>query len=364
MSDNATHHRWMNVALKAASQIMGHTAENPPVGCAIIDKDGHLAGVGHTAAGGRPHAETAALAQAGKRAEGGQAYVTLEPCAHHGKTPPCALALIKSGVRAVHIAIGDPDARVSGRGIAMLEEAGIITSLGIGSEQAQHQMAGFLSRQRKNRPFVTLKMASSADGFIAENAGEQTWLTGDIARCYVHDLRSRHDVILTASGTVKADNPQLNVRLSGWQQSQPDIAVLGRDGALKPDAALLQPDRLVRLYHEKGAKLPSLPPSVIAKAVKTDETGLSLEAILFDLAEQGYGRVMVEAGAKLATSLISANLIDELIWLKAPHFLETGIKAWKSSDDVDFSAPEGYIKRREFTLGADIVSIFHPDNRA
>ena len=364
MSDHATHHRWMNVALQAASQIVGHTAENPPVGCAIIDKEGHLVGVGYTAAGGRPHAETMALASAGEQAKGGQAFVTLEPCAHYGKTPPCALALIEAGVRAVHIAIGDPDARVSGKGIAMLEEAGINTTLGMGAEQAERQMAGFLSRQMKKRPFVTLKMASSADGFIAKNAGEQTWLTGEIARRYVHDMRSRHDVILTASGTLSADNPQLNVRLAGWQKSQPDIALLCGDGTLKSDAALLQTDRLVRLYHKEGVMLPSLPSSVIAKAIKIDDNGLSLEAVLFDLAEQGYGRVMVEAGAKLAQSLLSANLIDEFIWLKAPQLLKTGLKAWKSADDVDFSAPEGYIKRKTFTLGADIVSIFHPDNRA
>ena len=354
----------MNVALMAASQMIGHTAENPPVGCAIIDKVGHLVGVGCTASGGRPHAETMALAQAGDKARGGQAFVTLEPCAHHGKTPPCALALIKAGVSAVHIAIGDPDPRVSGRGIAVLKEAGIEISLGVGAERAQAQMAGFLSRHSKKRPFVTLKMASSADGFIAQKEGEQTWLTGEVARRYVHDLRSRHDVILTASGTLKADNPQLNVRLSGWLKSQPDIALLCRDGALTPDAALLQTDRLVRLYHEQGTNLPSLPLSVIAKAMKADDMGIYIEAVLSDLAEQGYGKVMVEAGAKLAQSLISAKLVDELIWLQAPHHLKTGIKAWKSADNLDFSAPESYIKLRDFTLGVDKVSIFHPRDRA
>ena len=364
MSDTATHHRWMNVALMAASQIVGQTAENPPVGCVIIDKDGCLAGVGHTSFGGRPHAETMALTQAGKSAYGGQAFVTLEPCAHHGKTPPCASALIQAGISAVHVAISDPDSRVSGKGIAMLEEAGVKTSLGIGGEKAQHQMAGFLSRQNHKRPFVTLKMASTADGFIAQKAGAQTWLTGQVARRYVHDMRSRHDIILSASGTVKADNPQLNVRLSGWQGRQPDVALLWRDGALPSDAALLQTDRRIHLYHEEGARLPALPSSVTAKAIKIEESGLSLEAVLCDLAEQGYGRVMVEAGAKLAKSLLSAHLIDELVWLKAPHFLETGLKAWKSADDVDFSAPEGYIKRKEFTLGADMVSIFHPQDRA
>ena len=365
MSETAlSHHRWMNVALTAASQIIGHSAENPPVGCAIIDQKGHLVGVGHTAAGGRPHAETVALSQAGDKARGGEAFVTLEPCAHTGKTPPCTLALIGAGIRSVHIAIGDPDPRVSGKGIAMLEDAGITTTLGIGAERAKQQMAGFLSRQIKNRPYLCLKMASSADGFIAKHPGEQYWLTGEIASRYVHDLRSRHDILLTARGTIQSDNPQLNVRLKGWQASQPDLAILSRAGQIAPQSALFNEDRLVRLYHEPQAKLSAMPGCVISSAVALDESGLSLNAVLADLATQGYSRVMVEAGAQLADSLLLADLVDELIWLRAPHRLKTGIKAWKSSDNLDFSAPDGYIKHREFSLGADTVSIFHPSTRA
>ena len=363
MSETAlSHHRWMNVALMAASQIIGHTADNPPVGCAIINKDGELVGVGHTAAGGRPHAETRALAQAGDAARGGQAYVTLEPCAHHGQTPPCASALIKAGVSAVHIAIRDPDRRVSGKGIALLEQAGIHTSLGIGEAQASYQMAGFLSRQTRNRPLVRLKMASSADGFIAKEEGKQTWLTGAISRRYVHDMRSRHDVILTGAGTLKADNPQLNVRLQGWHKSQPDLAILSRNASFSQDCQALHQDRLVRLYHQEDLQLGALPASMIAKPVAGDEAGLSLEAVLRDLAINGYGQLMVEAGAKLAQSLIEAKLVDELVWIQAPHKLEAGIKAWKVADHLDFSAPDGYIKHREFTLGADKVRIFQPDN--
>lgn len=365
MSETAlSHHRWMNVALMAASKIIGHTADNPPVGCAIISKDGELVGVGHTAAGGRPHAETMALEQAGDAARGGQAYVTLEPCAHHGQTPPCASALIKAGVSAVHIAIGDPDDRVCGKGVALLEDAGIHTSVGVGEEQATYQMAGFLSRQMRNRPFVRLKMASSADGFIAKEAGKQTWLTGAISRRYVHDMRSRHDVILTGAGTLKADNPQLNVRLQGWQNSQPDLAILSRKASFPQDCQALQQDRLVRLYHQEAAQLGVLPVSIIAKPVASDKIGLSLEAVLRDLAINGYGQLMVEAGAKIAQSLIEADLVDELVWIQAPHKLETGIKAWKVADHLDFSAPDGYIKRKEFMLGADKVRIFRPDNRA
>ena len=365
MSDTAlSHHRWMNVALMAASQIIGHTAENPPVGCAIINKDGDLVGVGHTAAGGRPHAETMALGQAGEAAKGGQAYVTLEPCAHQGQTPPCASALIAAGISAVHIAIRDPDPRVSGKGIAMLEKAGIHTSLGIAKEQATSQMAGFLSRQTRNRPFVRLKMASSADGFIAKEEGQQTWLTGAISRRYVHDMRSRHDVILTGAGTLKADNPQLNVRLHGWRNSQPDLAILSRNASFPQDCQALQQDRLVRLYHQDGVQLSAVPASLIPHPVKGDETGLSLEAVLHNLAENGYSHLMVEAGGKIAQSLIEANLVDELVWIQAPHKLETGIKAWNIADNLDFSAPDGYIKRKEFMLGADTVRIFQPDNRA
>lgn len=359
--------RWLSLALAQADKIVGHTAENPAVGCVIIDKDGCLVGVGHTSQNGRPHAEVNALAMAGARAQGGTAYVTLEPCSHHGKTGPCARALSQAGIAQVVIAQTDPDPRVFGKGIAYLESQNITVRVEPNS-RARRQMAGFLSRQEQGRPFVSVKMATSHDGYIAAKAGAQTWLTGTTSRAYVHDLRSRADVMMTTSGTMAADNPSLNVRIEGFSLPQPALAILDSEASLPIDSACLAANRQVILYHRAGAELKQWPNHVEPVCVGHDKEGLNLVEILHDLHQRRLSRIMVEAGAQLFSSLDKHKLIDEVIWLKAPHRLDKGILAWQpkgqgEKDKMDFSGPDNYITSYEMPLGADYATILHPNQR-
>lgn len=355
--------RWMNVALAQAEMALGQTAENPAVGCAILSADNRLVGVGRTSPSGRPHAEVNALAMAGDAAKGGTAYVTLEPCAHHGKTPPCADALINAGISCVVIAHGDPDERVSGKGIARLEAAGITVRKGVGEAAAARQMAGFLSRQIKGRPFISLKMATSADGYITAEKGSQTWLTGELARRYVHAMRSRFDCVMTGSQTIMVDNPQLNVRLPGFSHQQPALAILDSHAQIPTNMACLNVQRPVFLYHALQADSAHLPKTVMPISITRDGTGLSLVDVMSDLAQRGISSIMIEAGRTLALSLINANLVDEIIWLKAPHKLGQGILAWDSASTLDFSAPKNYINSSSIMLGDDELGLWHPANR-
>ncbi len=195
-------------ALSLARRGLGNTWPNPAVGCVLV-RDGHVVGRGWTQPGGRPHAETQALAQAGRAARGAMAYVTLEPCSHYGKTPPCAQSLIDAGVCRVVAALHDPDERVSGRGFRMLEEAGITVSVGVCAQEAERLNAGYFLRQRVGRPWVTLKTATGLDGKIAMKSGESQWITGPSARHRVHRLRAEYDAVAVGIGTVLADNPTL-----------------------------------------------------------------------------------------------------------------------------------------------------------
>ncbi|MEM9585629.1 MAG: bifunctional diaminohydroxyphosphoribosylaminopyrimidine deaminase/5-amino-6-(5-phosphoribosylamino)uracil reductase RibD, partial [Pseudomonadota bacterium] len=213
--------RFMALALSLGRRGLGRTWPNPAVGCVIV-KGGRILGRGWTQPGGRPHAETEALAQAGSSARGADVYVSLEPCAHHGKTPPCAQALIDAGVVRVVIATQDPDPRVSGQGSEMLRAAGIGVDIGVMEDEALADNAGFFSRIELDRPFVTLKLASSFDGRIATATGESQWITGADTRRYVHGLRARHDAIMVGGGTARKDDPSLTVRGLGtaWQPAR------------------------------------------------------------------------------------------------------------------------------------------------
>jgi len=212
--------QYMELALRMGRRHMGVTADNPSVGCIIV-KDGVIVGRGVTAQGGRPHAETQALAQAGAGAEGADVFVTLEPCAHHGNTPPCCDALIKAGVERVCSAISDPDPRTSGAGDERLRAAGITVESGLHSELARRDLAGFLSRIERNRPYVTLKLAVSHDGMIAAADGEQTAITGTQALRFSQMMRARMDAIMVGAGTVRVDDPSLTCRLPGLEDRSP-----------------------------------------------------------------------------------------------------------------------------------------------
>ncbi|ASR07044.1 bifunctional diaminohydroxyphosphoribosylaminopyrimidine deaminase/5-amino-6-(5-phosphoribosylamino)uracil reductase RibD [Rhizobium leguminosarum bv. viciae] len=261
--------RFMAAAIRLSRWHLGRTATNPSVGCLIV-RDGVIVGRAVTALGGRPHAETQALAEAGALARGATAYVTLEPCSHHGRTPPCAEALIAYGVARVVISVTDPDPRVSGRGIAMLREAGIEVDAGALEVEGRHSLASYLTRQTKNRPYVTLKLAVSADGMIGREGAGQVAITGPEARAQVQALRAETDAILVGIGTAIADDPLLTVRVSGLESQSP-IRI-----ALDPSLALPLTSKLVATAREVpvivvaseevwplSADAEGLPPSVL-----------------------------------------------------------------------------------------------------
>ncbi len=316
----------MALALSLGRRGMGRVWPNPAVGCVIV-ADGRIVGRAHTADGGRPHAETLALAQAGTAARGATAYVSLEPCAHHGKTPPCAQALIDAGVARVVIATGDPDPRVAGRGIALLRSAGIIVDTGIMETQAQADHAGFLLRMTENRPFVTLKLALSLDGQIATATGDSQWISGPLARRAVHMMRARHDAVMVGAGTARADDPGLTVRDLGIDR-QPVRVVVATDLDLPHDGQLALSARDVPLWlcHRPGADTaPWQNLGATCISCPGDKDHISVGTMLNALAERGITRLLCEGGAGLAASLIGANLVDELVVFSAGVTIGNGL---------------------------------------
>lgn len=315
----------MAQALRAGRRGMGFTGENPAVGCVLV-RDGAVVGVGHTQPGGRPHAETMALAMAGGKARGATAYVTLEPCSHHGKTPPCAEALVGAGIARAVIAIEDPDPRVSGRGIARLREAGIAVTSGVAAMQARQDLAGFLYRIVKKRPYVTLKLALSADGMMASQPGTRTLITGEMANRRTHLMRARSDAILVGIGTVLADDPMLTCRLPGLEDRSPIRVVADARCALPLTSKLLTSAGGVPVWllTIEGSEPPE-EPGIEAIVCKSTPGGRPDPAdALEQLAARGIGRLMVEGGARVAAAMIAADLVDELVIYQSPTALGPG----------------------------------------
>ena len=318
----------MRVALAAARRAEGRTAPNPPVGCAILSSSGQLIATGSTARGGRPHAETEALARAGAAAKGGTAYVTLEPCAHAGQTGPCAMALVEAGIARVVIALRDPDERVNGRGIEMLAEHGISIQIGVEAETARQVMGGFLARVTAGRPLVTVKMASSLDGRIALSDGAKRWITGPSMRRYVHLQRSRSDGLLSAIGTVLADDPEFTCRVPGMTADSPTRFILDATLRTPVTARLFEaaPEVGVTVFcredcdPQKAVALRNAGAEV--QSVGIDGTGrLALREVMKAIAETGCGSLMVEGGGKLAASLLQEGLVDRILWTQSQHLI-------------------------------------------
>ncbi|GIT89957.1 riboflavin biosynthesis protein RibD [Jannaschia pagri] len=307
----------MDAALALAARGLGRTWPNPTVGCIIV-AEGRMVGRARTADGGRPHAEPQALAQAGDHARGATAYVTLEPCAHHGQTPPCAEALIAAGVARVVVAQQDPDPRVDGGGLAALRQAGIAVTTGVCVDQAQRLQAGFLTRQRLGRPLVTLKLATTLDGRIATANGESQWITGPTARAHVHGQRAQHDAVLVGAGTARTDDPRLTVRGLG-PRPQPVRLVLSRRLDVPTDSALTRSTDTAPVWMLHGPDAPEDKRRVLTEAgarllvVRTRQGGqLDLEDALRLLGDMGLTRVYCEGGGTLAAALLSADLVDRL----------------------------------------------------
>ncbi|MGI4944779.1 MAG: bifunctional diaminohydroxyphosphoribosylaminopyrimidine deaminase/5-amino-6-(5-phosphoribosylamino)uracil reductase RibD [Janthinobacterium lividum] len=311
----------MRAALALARRGLGATWPNPAVGCVLV-RDGRVVGRGTTAPGGRPHAETVALAMAAEAARGATAYVTLEPCSHHGHTPPCADALIAAGVSRVVVAGGDPDPRVDGAGIARLRAAGVRVQTGVLAGEADSQQAGFLLRVREGRPMVTLKLATTLDGRIATRTGESQWITGTPARRAAHALRGRHDAVMAGVGTVLADDPDLTCRIPGFRKT-PQVRVVLDSTLRTPLTARLvatTADAPTWIIHGSGAesgRRQALEQAGV-RLFATAAPKVDLPTALRLLGGAGLTRVLAEGGAGVAASLLAAGLVDRVAWFHAP----------------------------------------------
>ena len=291
-----TDERWMGAALALAERGIGRTAPNPSVGCVIVNEN-RVVGRGWTQAGGRPHAEAGALAQAGEAARNATAYVTLEPCAHvSARGSACTDSLIDAGLARAVVALIDPDPRAAGQGIARLRGAGIAVTLGVREADARRVAAGFLMRQATGRPFITLKLAMSIDGRIALADGRSRWITGEMARAHAHLLRARTDLILVGRGTLEADDPALDVRLPGLEDRAPRVAVMSRWLA----------------------------------SVPADTKLAARETLIIDGPDalkhlDGVNDVLVEGGAEAAAALLVADMVDRIVIYRAPIVLGDGL---------------------------------------
>jgi len=328
--------RLMARALRLAEAGRTTTHPNPRVGC-VLWRDGEIVGEGAHLRAGEPHAEVHALRQAGERARGATAFVTLEPCNHHGRTPPCSEALIAAGIRRVVAAMEDPNPLVAGKGLQRLREAGIEVETGLLQADAERLNRGFVSRMRRQRPFVSLKLASSLDGRTAMASGESQWITGEPARADVHRLRAEAGAVLTSSATVLADDPALSVRLpeaTDWRQ--PDRIVLDSRARVPLGAKVWAPGvrrfRVTQPSHA-GAVVPD---GVETLGVDADATGpLSLSALMPLLAGQGVNELLVECGPRLAGAFLQSGLIDELRLYLAPMLLGHQARALAALPGLD-----------------------------
>ncbi|MFV0472906.1 MAG: bifunctional diaminohydroxyphosphoribosylaminopyrimidine deaminase/5-amino-6-(5-phosphoribosylamino)uracil reductase RibD [Pikeienuella sp.] len=351
--------RWMAAAIAFGRRGLGRVWPNPAVGCVLV-RDGRLIGRGWTRPGGRLHAEAAALEQAGD-ARGATAYVSLEPCAHHGRTPPCAEALIAAGVARVVAPIADPDPRVAGRGFALLEAAGIAVETGLMAAEAEAANEGFLLRQRADRPFLTLKLAATLDGRIATAAGESRWITGPESRARAHLLRAQHDAILIGAATALADNPALDVRLAGLEDRAPLRLAL--------DAALTLPATLhmagdgaspVWRLHARGDDAAADWGEPVPCPAAPDGR-IDLAGMMRALGARGLTRVLCEGGGRLGAALVGAGLVDELVWFSAGAAI--GAEGRPALGPLGLArlaeAPRFDLIRQE-RLGEDLMSIWRP----
>ncbi|EWY39186.1 5-amino-6-(5-phosphoribosylamino)uracil reductase [Skermanella stibiiresistens SB22] len=317
----------MRAAIALARRGLGTVAPNPSVGC-VITRDGVVVGRGWTQPGGRPHGETEALLRAGDAARGATVYVSLEPCNHWGKTPPCTEALLEAGVGRVVVACEDPDPRVSGSGIRRLRDGGVQVDVGLCADEAAELNEGFFHRIRNGRPLVTLKLATSLDGRIALRTGESQWITGPIARSWGHGLRARYDAIMIGLNTALADDPELTCRLPGLGGRSPLRVVVDSRLRLPLTSKLVRGARTtptlvfalqgvdpmrLRAFTDCGVEVVTLAP---------DASGvLDVAGTLKALAARGTTRLLVEGGARLSASLMQQRLVDRLEWFRAPRLI-------------------------------------------
>lgn len=359
--------RFMQLALALGRRGQGATWPNPAVG-AVIVRDGIIVGRGWTQNGGRPHAEPEALARAGDAARGATLYVTLEPCSHFGKSPPCADAIVAAGLARVVSAIEDPNPEVAGRGHDRLRAAGIAVEVGLCAEEAARDHAGHFLRVREGRPHVTLKLAVSADGQIAAAGNRPVAITAEAARARAHLLRAHSDAVLIGIGTVLADDPLLTCRLPGMEGRSPVRVVLDRALRIPATAQLVRSARETPLWvmTSETAEAPAAARLGAAGAhvIRVPEAGaampgLDLPAVLRALAERGITRLMVEGGARVASAFLAAGLVDDIWLLQSPLTIgPDGVAALGAQPLSAITQSPRFKARATETLGADTLTIY------
>lgn len=359
--------RYMQLALTLGRRGQGRTWPNPAVG-AVVVKDGVIIGRGWTQPGGRPHAEPVALAQAGAAAKGATLYVTLEPCSHFGKSPPCADAIVAAGIARVVAAVEDPNPDVAGQGHARLRAAGIKVDVGLCADEAARDHAGHFRRIRDKRPHVVLKLAVSPDGKIAADGHKPVAVTGERVRSRVHLLRAQCDAVLVGIGTVRADDPELTCRLPGMAKRSPVRVVLDRALRISGNSKLVHSARTTPLWvmtsdvaeapaamalGAAGAQVLRVP------AVTAPVPGLDLPAVLQCLAGKGITKLMVEGGAKIASSFVSAGLVDEVWLFQGPNAIgKDGVNALDALPLSAITGSPGFVVRGSELIESDTLTIY------
>ncbi len=359
----------MRSALGLARRGLGQVWPNPAVGC-VITNQARVVGRGWTQPGGRPHAETEALARAGALARGATAYVTLEPCNHHGRTPPCAEALTRAGIKRVIAALEDPDERVAGGGFEALTQAGIQVETGLCAAEAGEINAGYFMRALHGRPLFTLKTATTLDGRIALKDGQSQWITGEAARARGHLLRAQHDAVLIGLATATADNPRLTCRLPGMEAGSGVRIVLDGDLQLPLDSHLVAtakelPTWVVTVEADDPAReKPLIDAGVhVIHAPPGEDRRPDLEWTAAELGSRGLTRVLVEGGGRLAAGMIRAGLIDRLAWFRAPALIGgDGIAAIGDLGLAELAEMPGFEPLSSAGAGDDRMDIYRAKN--
>lgn len=363
---NEADRRFIQLALTLGRRGLGRTWPNPAVG-AVVVKDGLIVGRGWTQPGGRPHAEPEALRRAGGLARGATLYVTLEPCSHIGKSPPCTDAVIASGIARVVAAIEDPNPDVGGQGFAKLRAAGIAVDVGPGAADAARDHAGHFRRIRDGRPHVILKLAVSSDDKIAAAGGKPVAITGEAARTRVHLLRAQCDAILVGIGTVLADDPLLTCRLPGMAARSPVRVVLDRNLRIPASSRLVHSARETPLWvmasdtaeAAAAARLGAAGAQVIRLGDAAAAPALDLAAVLHALAERGITRAMVEGGSHVASAFVSAGLADDIWLLRGPGAIgNDGVDALDALPLAAITQSPAYRVRASESLGKDTLTIY------
>ncbi|HTO67207.1 MAG TPA: bifunctional diaminohydroxyphosphoribosylaminopyrimidine deaminase/5-amino-6-(5-phosphoribosylamino)uracil reductase RibD [Bradyrhizobium sp.] len=363
---DAADRRFMQLALTLGRRGLGRTWPNPAVG-AVVVKDGIIVGRGWTQAGGRPHAEVEALRRAGEAARGASLYVTLEPCSHVGKSPPCADAVIAAGISRVVSAIEDPNPLVAGQGHAKLRAAGIAVETGLCAREAAHDHAGHFRRIRERRPQVILKLAVSSDDRIAAAGHKPVVITGEAARTRVHLLRAQCDAILVGIGTVLSDDPLLTCRLPGMEARSPVRVVLDSALRIPAESRLMHSARQTPLWliasetaeAASAARLGAAGAQVIRLAPGPETRGLDLKAALHALAERGITRLLVEGGSRVAAAFVAADLADEIWLLRGPDAIgQSGVAALDAMPLAAITQSPAFKLRASETLEKDTLTVF------